>query len=183
MQLPAAHAPVDLDVTTLFVVATCIIALLGILLLSAWAQERIRALAWWGAAYLIGGFSVAIWSIETAISPPLPLGSANALMFVACGMIWSAARLFHGRPVLWGWLFAGAGVWLLACLYPEFAQWTAARIVLSSLIVSGYTFLTATELWRERRQDFVAALARDLCADPAWRRVPAADPACQPAAV
>jgi diguanylate cyclase (GGDEF)-like protein len=152
MQLSAADAPIHLDITTLVVVATCIAALLGILLLSAWAQERIRAMAWWGAAYLIGGFSVAIWSIETAISPPLPLGSADALIFIACGMIWSAARLFHGRPVLWGWLFAGAGVWLLACLFPEFALWTAARIVLSSLIVSGYTLLTAAELWRERRR-------------------------------
>ena len=152
MQLSAAHAPIYLDITTLVVVATCIAALLGILLLSAWAQERIRAMAWWGAAYLIGGFSVAIWSIESAISPPLPLGSADALILIACGMIWSAARLFHGRPVLWGSLFAGAGVWLLACLFPQFAQWTAARLVLSSLIVAGYTFLTAAELWRERRR-------------------------------
>jgi diguanylate cyclase (GGDEF)-like protein len=39
-----------------------------------------------------------------------------------------------------------------ACLSPEFVQWTAARIVLSSLIVSAYTFLTAAELWRERRK-------------------------------
>ncbi len=152
MQLSAAQAPINLDVTILFVVATCIAALLGILLFSTWAQERIRALAWWGAAYLIGGFSVALWSIETAISPPLPLGSADALIFIACGMIWSAARLSHGRRVLWGWLFAGAGVWLLACFYPEFAHWTTARIVLSSLIVSGYMFLTAAELWRERRR-------------------------------
>ena len=68
--------PITLDVTTMFVVATCITALLGLFLLSAWAQERMRALAWWGAAYLIGGFSVAIWSIEGLISPPLPPGSA-----------------------------------------------------------------------------------------------------------
>jgi diguanylate cyclase (GGDEF)-like protein len=152
MYIPAVNASIELDVTTLFVVATCITALLGLFLLSAWAQERIRALAWWGTAYLIGGFSVAIWSIEGLISPPLPAGIANALLFVACGMIWNAARLFHGRPVLWGWLFAGSIIWLLACLSPEFLRWTAARIVLSSLIVASYTFLTAAELWRERRK-------------------------------
>jgi len=152
MLIPAANAPIELDITTLFVVATCITALLGLFLLSAWMQERIRALAWWGSAYLIGGFSVAIWSIEGVISPPLPAGTANALLFVACGMIWSAARLFHGRPVLWGWLFAGSIVWLMACLSPEFVRWAAARIVLSSLIISAYTFLTAAELWRERRK-------------------------------
>src|SRR5262245_2406316 len=67
-------------------------------------------------------------------------------------MIWSAARIFHGRRVLWGSMFAGAIAWLAACLFPEFAQWAAARIVLSSVIVASYTFLTAAELWRERRK-------------------------------
>jgi diguanylate cyclase (GGDEF)-like protein len=152
MLLPDATAPISLDVTTLFIVATCITALLGLLLLSAWAQERIRALAWWGTAYLVGGFSVAIWSVENLISPPLPLGMANTLLFVACGMIWSAARIFHGRPVLWVAMCAGAIAWAVACLVPEFAHLTLARIVLSSLIVSAYTFLTAAELWRERRK-------------------------------
>src|SRR5215470_1181195 len=152
MLSPAVNAPITLDVTTLFVAASCITGLLGLLLLSAWAQERIRALAWWGSAYLLGGFSVAIWSIESMISPPLPPGAANALLFVACGMIWSAARLFHGRPVLWGAMLAGSIVWLIGCVIPDFAPWHAGRIVLSSVIVASYTFLTAAELWRERRK-------------------------------
>ena len=146
------NAPIGLDVTTLFIIATCITALLGLLLLSAWAQERIRALAWWGCAYLLGGFAVAIWSVENLISPPVPAGTANALLFISCGMIWSAARLFHGRRVLWGAMCAGATLWLIACLVPEFAQSVLARIVLSSCIVAVYTFLTAAELWRERRK-------------------------------
>ena len=103
----------------MFVVATCVTGLLGLFLLSAWLQERIRALAWWGTAYLLGGFSVAIWSIEGLISPPLPFGIANALLFVSCGMIWNAARIFHGRRVLFDGMFAGAITWLVACLLPE----------------------------------------------------------------
>src|SRR5438132_1312986 len=43
---------VSLDVSTLFIVATCISALLGVFLIFASTQDRIRALAWWGAAYL-----------------------------------------------------------------------------------------------------------------------------------
>jgi diguanylate cyclase (GGDEF)-like protein len=93
-----------------------------------------------------------MWSIEGLISPPLPVGTANALLFVACGMIWSAARLFHGRDVLWGAMCAGAVVWLIGCLVPEFTQSLLTRIVLSSMIVAVYTFLTAAELWRERRK-------------------------------
>jgi diguanylate cyclase (GGDEF)-like protein len=144
--------PFTLDFTTLFVVAVCVTGLLGLLLLFAWTQDRVRALAWWGTAYLVGGVSVVIWSIESHISPPLPYGTANAMLFVACGMIWTAARLFHGRSVLWGAMIAGATIWLTACLVPEFVASTMARITLSSFIVSAYTFLTAAELWRERRK-------------------------------
>ena len=148
----AANAAMALDIRTLFVVATCITALLGLFLLFAWRQDRVRALGWWGTAYLIGGFSVVIWSIEGLISPPLPAGIANALLFIACGMIWNAARVFHGHRVLWPALLAGALVWLAACLLPAFLESSVARLLLSSLVVSIYTFLTARELWRERRK-------------------------------
>src|SRR3954466_5417127 len=148
MPLADADLAITLDISTLFVVAICVTALLGLFLLFAWMQERVRALAWWGAAYLIGGLSVALWSIENLISPPLPPGTASALLFVSCGMIWSAARLFHGRSILWGSMAVGAAIWLVACMSPDFVESTAARITLSSLIVSGYTFLTAMELWR-----------------------------------
>jgi diguanylate cyclase (GGDEF)-like protein len=123
-----------------------------VLLLVAWAKTRIDALAWWGAAYLIGGLSVAAWSFEGLVSPPMPTGVANALLFVACGMMWNAARVFHGRSVLASALMGGAVVWLFACTFTDFAQWPAARTVVSSAIVASYTFATAVELWRERRK-------------------------------
>jgi diguanylate cyclase (GGDEF)-like protein len=152
MLVPAATLPIALDVTTLFVVATCVTGLLGLLLLFAWVKNRIPALAWWGTAYLIGGFSVAAWSFEGLISPPMPTGIANGLLFIACGMMWNAARVFHGRPMLVSGLIGGAAMWLFACTSSDFAQWPAGRIALSSLIVASYTFMTAAELWRERRK-------------------------------
>jgi hypothetical protein len=51
----------SVDIGTLFVVAIGVTLLLGLFLLFAWSQERIEALAWWGLAYLIGGFSGALW--------------------------------------------------------------------------------------------------------------------------
>src|ERR1700755_1331386 len=118
---PAAKATLTLDISTLMIVATCVAALLGLFMLFAWLQDRVRALAWWGAAYLIGGLSVAAWSLEALISPPLPTGVANALLFVACGTMWNAARVFHGRPVLGSALIGGAAVWLGACTFADFA--------------------------------------------------------------
>jgi hypothetical protein len=86
-----ASATVSLDVGTLSVIAICVASLLGLFLLYAWAQERIRALAWWGGAYLIGGASGALWRFGSLVAPVLPASLATILLFVAVGMIWSAA--------------------------------------------------------------------------------------------
>jgi diguanylate cyclase (GGDEF)-like protein len=146
-----------LDATTLVTAATCVTGLLGILLLAVWLQERnIRALAWWGAAYLMGGSAVALWgtqeTLPSALRPFMTPETPNALLFIACGVIWSGARLFHGRSVLPAGVFAGAALWLLAAQFPAFADWHYARVVLSSCIIASYTFLTSLELRRERRR-------------------------------
>jgi diguanylate cyclase (GGDEF)-like protein len=147
-----AEASMSLDIGTLFVIAICVTSLLGLFLLFAWMQDRVQALAWWGLAYLIGGLSGLIWRLGEAVSPPLPSSVPNVLLFVAVGMVWSAARIFHGRPVLWGSMCFGAVAWLASCWSPAFTESAASRLVISSMIVAGYTFLTATELWRERRK-------------------------------
>jgi len=151
----SSGSTLSLDVSTLFIVATCVTALLGLFLLYAWRQDRIRALAWWGAAYLVGGFSVSLWTLQGFGSNLIPSGLPNALLLVACAMMWTAARLFHGRDILWVAMFSGATAWLLASGFPVFEQSALLRIVLSSLIISSYTFLTAYELWRERRKTLI----------------------------
>ncbi len=148
-------APIALDVTTLFIVATCVTALLGVFLLFAWSQDRIRALAWWGAAYLIGGFAAALWMVEPQTIPVMPASLPSALLLLSCGMIWNAARLFHGRRVLWVAMSFGALSWMMMSVWPMFAASGANRVILASLIVSAYTFLTAAELWRERRKALI----------------------------
>jgi hypothetical protein len=108
-----------LDVPTLFVVSIFVTTILGFFLLFAWVQDRsIRALAWWGAAYLIGGVSVAAFTMQDSLSNALSLAIGNALLFLACGVIWSGARLFHGREVRPIWMFAGAIAWLTALTCP-----------------------------------------------------------------
>ena len=150
-----AEASTTLDIGTLFVIATCVAALLGLFLLFAWLQDRVAALAWWGAAYLIGGFSGLLWRLDGVVPLPLSDDLADILLFIALGMIWTAARVFHGRKVRFGAMCYGAVVWSAANLSPELAQWPAGRTVLSSLIVANYTFWIAAELWRERRKTVI----------------------------
>ena len=151
--------PSPLDVPTLSFVAICLSAVLGLLLIFAWIQERnIRALAWWGAAYLIGASSMALWSAPAPLFT-LPPEVPAALIFVACGMIWNGVRLFHSRPVMPIMNFIGAIVWLSLCQLPALALGSNARIAFGAAVVATYTFFIAYELGRERRKSLYSRTA------------------------
>jgi diguanylate cyclase (GGDEF)-like protein len=148
-----------LDGPTVAFVAVCIIALLGLLLVLAWLQQRdARALAWWGAAYLIGASSLALWGAPRPWFT-VPREVPFAMIFVACGMIWNGVRLFRGRPLVPIPAFAGAVVWLALCQLPAFPEGSPARIGLGVLVVSVYTFFIAFELSRERRKSLQSRTA------------------------
>jgi diguanylate cyclase (GGDEF)-like protein len=142
-----------LDVPTLLVVSIFVTAVLGLLLIFAWIQDRsIQALGWWGVAYLLGGLSAGMLSLQQFISSPLMIDFASALLFIACGMSWNGARVFDGKSVRPFAMFAGALIWLVACHIPGFAESSIGRIVVSSLIISNYTLFTAFELWSGRSE-------------------------------
>jgi diguanylate cyclase (GGDEF)-like protein len=150
-----AAALASLDVGTLFFVAICVTVLLGLFLLHAWLQEGNRALAWWSLAYLIGGASGVLWRFGDGVAPIVPSGTSTVLLFAAVGMAWSGARSFHGRPICWSVMAFGAAFWIVASFFPAFAESAASRIVVSALIVAGYTVLTAAELRQERRKSLL----------------------------
>jgi diguanylate cyclase (GGDEF)-like protein len=145
-----------LDIPTLVIVSIFVTAILGLLLLLVWVQDRsIQALAWWGAAYLIAGLSITMLSGQVPLNQAVSADIASALLFAACGLSWSASRLFDDKEVRPFTMFAGALIWLLACLIPEFETSTVGRMIVSSLIVSNYTLMTAFELWGGRAEKLV----------------------------
>jgi diguanylate cyclase (GGDEF)-like protein len=141
----------SLDISTLYLVATLVAAMLGALLLFFWRQEKIPALGWWGAAYMVGAVSIGIWALAGAMLGGVASLAVNAIGFAACGMVWNAARVFHGRNPNWTGLFAGAAVWAVAVLALG-AGTIFLRTAVGAGIVAAYAVLTASELWSERRQ-------------------------------
>jgi diguanylate cyclase (GGDEF)-like protein len=141
----------SLDSITLYLVATMVAALLGAMLLFFGRQENNPALIWWGTAYLLGAASVALWTLAGhALGAMLSL-ALNAVGFVACGMVWNASRVFHGRkPSLVG-LALGAMAWGAAVMVLD-PRSTALRLTIGAAIVAIYAALTAAELWTERRK-------------------------------
>jgi diguanylate cyclase (GGDEF)-like protein len=151
-------ASTALDVPTLLFATVCLSALLGLFLIFAWLHQRdIRALAWWGSAYLIGGSSMALWSAPEPLFT-LPAVIPAAMIFVACGMIWNGVRIFHGRRILPLGLF-GAIIWVVLCQFTVIGESAETRIMLGAIVVACYTFFIAVELWRERRKSLYSRAA------------------------
>jgi diguanylate cyclase (GGDEF)-like protein len=75
----------------------------------------------------------------------------NAVGFIACGLVWNASRVFHGRKPNLAGLPLGALAWVAAVLSlpPDAAE---LRMTLGAGIVAVYAALTATELWSDRRR-------------------------------
>jgi diguanylate cyclase (GGDEF)-like protein len=115
-------------------------------------QENIAALKWWGAAYLLGSAAVAIWTIYGDTLGPMTSLALTSIGFFACGMVWNASRVFHGRKLLWPGLVLGPLVWIatMMTLAPRDAS---IRLSMGAAIVAIYAALTASELWSERRRD------------------------------
>jgi len=139
------------DTSTLYLFATMVAGMLGAMLAFFGKQENIPALKWWGAAYLLGAASVAIWTIGGSKIGDTLLLALHAVGFVACGMVWNASRVFHGRKPNLPALVFGAIVWVgtvvaLPSLNP------AMRLTIGAAIVAVYAALTASELWSERRR-------------------------------
>jgi diguanylate cyclase (GGDEF)-like protein len=141
----------SLDNATLYFVATLVAALLGAMLLFFGKQENIPALKWWGTAYLLGAASVALWTLASGTLGDTLSLALNAVGFVACGMVWNASRVFHGRKPNLPGLVLGAIAWMAAVvtLPPEAS---AMRLTIGAGIVAIYAALTATQLWSERRR-------------------------------
>lgn len=139
-----------LDSLTLYIVATMVAALLGAMLLFFGREQNIPALRWWGAAYVIGSASVALWTlVGDRFGEAVPL-LLSALGLVASAMVWNAARVFHGkRPHLPG-LALGAVVWVASCLLLDPAA-HVQRLTIGAGLVVIYATLTAAQLWQERR--------------------------------
>src|ERR1700693_5078222 len=141
----------SLDTPTLYIFATMVAAMLGAMLLLFGSQENIPALKWWGTAYLLGAASVALWTLASPMLGGMLSLALNAVGFVACGMVWNASRVFHGRKPNLPGLVLGALAWFAAVMTLDPAA-SAMRVTIGAGIVAIYATLTAAELWSERRK-------------------------------
>ncbi len=147
----------SLDVNTLFLVTIYVEVILGLLLLFVWVQNTtVTAVAWWGFAHLLRAVSVVLFGLHGSVPDVVSIDVANAVLFTAFALTWTGARVFdqlRPQPIL---LFAGAALWLVVCRTPLVADSFNVRILISSAIITAYTWATAYEFWRGRSEPLVS---------------------------
>jgi diguanylate cyclase (GGDEF)-like protein len=149
----------ELDVKTMFVVTITVTAILGLLLVYAWNQNRrIPSLAWWGGAHIVACAAAGLIGARGAVSDFWSIEIANALLFVSAGMTWAGARLFdHNRISIIG-VFGGAAAWIVAARLTNFLALPPLPVVTSSMIIAAYTFAAGSEFWRGRDENLRSRL-------------------------
>ena len=148
---------INLDVNTLFLVTIYVEAILGLLLLFAWVQNTaIYAVAWWGFADLLRAASIMLFGKYGSVSDLISIDLANAILFTAFAVTWTGARVFDHRKPNWILLFAGAALWLALSRIPAVQSSWDLRMLLSSGIITAYTWATAYEFWRGRSEPLVS---------------------------
>jgi len=147
----------NLDVNTLFLVTIYVEVILGLLLLFAWVQNTaVTAVAWWGFAHLLLAASVVLFGLYGSVPDLITIDLANALLFTAFALTWTGARLFDHQKPLPIFIFGGAALWLVVCRLPGVAGSFDVRVLLSSGIITTYTWATAYEFWRGRGEPLVS---------------------------
>ena len=127
------------------------------LLLFVWVQNTsIYAVAWWGFADLLRAGSVALFGMYGSVSDLISIDLANTMLFTAFALTWTGARVFDHRRPLPILLFGGAALWLVVCRIPSVAASWDIRVLLSSGIITTYTWATAYEFWRGRSEPLVS---------------------------
>ncbi len=137
-------------ISMLYVLATLVATMLGGLLLHFGRREKIPALSWWGAGYLIGASAIAVWAVAGSILGETLSAVLAAVGIGACGLVWTAARVFHGRKPLPSMLAGGIAIWLIVVALPDFL--TPYRLTIGAAIVAIYVGLSVDELMSERRK-------------------------------
>jgi len=147
------------DVNALFTLSVDVEAMLGVLLLYIWVQNiDVRAVAWWGTAHLLRAGSILLFATYGHLANAITIDFANAMLLISFAVTWTGARLFTGRKTNVAFILGGTIIWLIACQIPQVANSAAAKALLSSAIITAYTWLTAVEFWRDKEGQLVSRL-------------------------
>ena len=144
----------NIDHFTIMLFGVFIKVMLGALFLIFWLKDRRGApwFAWWSATFLIGAFAAGFFVLRGLSGDFVAVGLGVGFLIAAFACCWQGARAFDNRPPIWFPVLAAPAAWIVACQVPGFLDNTAARVMLSSLILAPLIAMSAVEFWRGRQE-------------------------------
>ncbi len=147
-----------LDSNTLAATYVLLSAMLGVLLLFSWMQNRaINGLAWWGSSFCLVPIGIGMANFGQGIPGPLNLGIANTFVVLGYGAMYAGCRSFTGFSGRWHAIAIGPVIWIAAV--PFLQETVSARVAFLSFLYSGYAALSGWELWRHASQRLISQRA------------------------
>ena len=97
-----------------------------------------------------------LFGMYGSVSEAISIDLANTLLLLSFAITWTGARVFDGRAPLPMYIVMGPVSWIICAHLPSFSGELQMRILLSSGIITCYTWLTAYEFWRGRSEPLVS---------------------------
>lgn len=141
------------DVFTMLIGSVGGVLLAGLIMLFFW--RRVPDAPWFKLSaicyFLIGSGQFLIVVRDWA---PLYYSVAigGALAIAGFGVMWGAMRSFERRAFVHWPVWVCVGIWIAAFAFPEFRLSVNYKIVLASALICMLSSLTASEIWRGRKE-------------------------------
>ncbi len=140
-----------IDNFTLVVASGAAICVLGLVLFYMWRQDhRAPWFGWLALSYVCGAMAAVLFGTRAGGDNFVSTGIATALLLLCFGFMWTGARVFERRKVVWWPLAAAPGLWLASFLIPDFSNMLGLRVVMASIPASAFMLFAAWELWSGR---------------------------------
>lgn len=141
----------SLDPVTLNVAFVLLSLVLGGLMMFAWAlNPKVKALALWGAAFILIASGIGVVNAGKASVSYAALLTGNALGLLAYVALYLGCRVFNGRKSNSVLLLSGIFIWM--ALFPFIYDKPEYRLIVIALTAGAYGLLSAWELWRHAPQ-------------------------------
>lgn len=142
-----------IDNFTLVVASSAVICVLGFVLFYMWRQDRGAPwFGWLALSYICGASAAVLLAARGNVPLPVSGGMGTALLLLCFGCMWTGARVFERRKVMWWPLVVAPALWLSSFLIPDFQNMLGLRVVIASIPASTFMLLGAWELWRGRAE-------------------------------
>ena len=143
----------EIDNFTIVIATGAVVFVLATLFVFMWQRDRGAPwLGWLAGGYLTGALATAFLAPRGNVPNLASMGLGTALLLVAFGCIWTCARVFAGRAVIWWPLVMAPTIWMSSFAVTGFSEMMGLRVIIASVPAAAFFMLAAYELWLNRHE-------------------------------